>query len=331
MQPFEHIPLGTPIPDSPHAVSCSLPTMAAIRGYEEKDPAVIARLMSGYPRFVVHPLARRLTSVLAERHGLAGRTLWLASSRRMAGRLLAHLQSAGPAGEAAVLFAAEGVFGVSHPESKELALLAKLYLQNIGGFISSREAEDLLAAIGAGPAPGAERLFEGDARAEVIRFLRPLFAGTADTDLFLANSGMNAVHAAFRAVNDLQSSKGRTGWVQLGWLYLDTIAILRKFTASPEDYIHVREVMNLAALESLFAQRGSRIAGLVAEVPTNPLIQTPDVAALAALCRRHSIKLILDPSISSAFSVDCLPHADVVVTSLTKYTGNVRVMSSPAW
>ena len=40
MPAFEHIPLGTPIPDSPHAVSCSLPTMAAVRGYEEKDPAV---------------------------------------------------------------------------------------------------------------------------------------------------------------------------------------------------------------------------------------------------------------------------------------------------
>jgi cystathionine gamma-synthase len=80
--------------------------------------------------------------------------------------------------------------------------------------------------------------------------------------------------------------------------------------------------MNLGALESLFAERGTRIAGLVVEVPTNPLVQTPDVAKLAELCRAHSIKLILDPSICSAFSVDCLPHADVVVTSLTKYTGN---------
>jgi cystathionine gamma-synthase len=296
--------------------------MAAVRGYEEKDPAVTGSLMSGYPRFVVHPQARRLTKTLAERFGLAGRTLWLASSRRMAGRLLGHLQAAGPLGKVAEPFAAEGVFGVSHPESKELARVAKLYLQNIGGFLSSREAEDRLAAIGAGPAPAAEGLFAGDAQAEVFRVLKPQFAGTADTDLFLANSGMNAVHAAFRAVNDLQSSKGRTAWVQLGWLYLDTIAILKTFTASREDYIHVQDVMGLAALESLFAERGTRIAGLVAEVPTNPLVQTPDVAALAALCRRHSIKLILDPSLASAFSVDCLPHADVVVTSLTKYTGN---------
>lgn len=149
-----------------------------------------------------------------------------------------------------------------------------------------------------------------------------MFAGTADADLFLANSGMNAVHAAFRAVNDLQSSKGRTAWVQLGWLYLDTIAILRKFTASKDDYIHIRDVMDLGALEGLLAEQGARIAGLVVEVPTNPLVQTPDVARLAELCRAHAVKLILDPSLASAFSVDCLPHADVVVTSLTKYTGN---------
>ena len=70
MQAFAPIPLGTPIPDSPHAVSCSLPTMAAVRGYEEKDPAVTSRLQTGYPRFVVHPFARRLAAVLAERHGL---------------------------------------------------------------------------------------------------------------------------------------------------------------------------------------------------------------------------------------------------------------------
>ncbi|HEY5079782.1 MAG TPA: PLP-dependent transferase [Opitutaceae bacterium] len=321
MQAFAHIPLGTPIPDSPHAVSCSLPTVAAIRGYEEKDPAVMASLLSGYPRFVVHPLARRLTAVLAERSGLGERTLWLASSRRMAGRLLAHLQAGAPGGGAAP-FADGGVFGVSHPHSRETGLLAKLYLQNIGGFLSSREAEDRLAEIGAGPVPGLEELFAGDAREEVLRQLGPLFAGATGADLFLANSGMNAVHAAFRAVNDLQSSKGRTGWIQLGWLYLDTIAILRKFTATKGDYIHVPDAMDMAALGRVLAERGPGIAGLVAEVPTNPLVQTPDVAALAALCRRHSVKLILDPSLASAFSVDCLPHADLVVTSLTKYTGN---------
>src|SRR5208282_2773769 len=98
MQAFAPIPLGTPIPDSPHAVSCSLPTMASVRGYEERDPAVTSKLQTGYPRFVIHPFARRLSAELAKRHGLAGRTLWLASSRRMAAALFAHLKASGPAG-----------------------------------------------------------------------------------------------------------------------------------------------------------------------------------------------------------------------------------------
>ena len=188
--------------------------------------------------------------------------------------------------------------------------------------MASREAEDLLAAMGAGPQPGVEESFPGNAAAEVVRNLKPLFAGTRTADLLLANSGMNAIYAAFRAVNSLQAPKGRTAWVQLGWAYLDTIAILKKFTASAGDYHYVRNVRDAAALERLFAELGEKIAGVVAEVPTNPLMEMPDVEALAALCRRHSVKLVLDPSVASAYCVDCLPHADLVVTSLTKYTGN---------
>ena len=322
MQAFVQIPLGTPIPESPHAVSCSLPTMAAVRGYEEKDPAVTAKLQSGYPRFVVHPFSRRLSAELVERHGLKGRTLWLASSRRMAEGLLAHLRPPGAPDAGAALFAKDGVFGVSHPQVPDVALRAKLYLQNIGGFISSRESEDRLWALGVGPVPGEEEHFLGDSAAHVRKILGPMFAGAAGDDLLLTNCGMNAVYAAFRSVADLQAARGRTAWVQLGWLYLDTIAILKKFTRSSSDYVYAGDVMDLGALGRLFGERGQKIAGLIAEIPTNPLVQTPDVAALSELCRRHGIKLILDPSVSSAFSVDCLPHADLVVSSLTKYTGS---------
>ena len=294
--------------------------MAAVRGYEERDPAVIGILRSGYPRFLVHPFSRRLASALAESHGLSGRTLWLASSRPMAEALLAHLRGAGAA-EAAP-FESAGAHGVTHLQSPDTAQRAKLYLQHVGGFISSREAEDILAAAGIGPAPAAEAYFRGDAAGEVRAVLRPLFAGAADGDLLLANSGMNALYSAFRAVADLQARRGRTAWVQLGWLYLDTIAILRKFTAGAADYIHLPDVMDQGALERLFADRGPGIAGVVAEVPSNPLMQTPDVAALASLCRANGARLILDPSLASAFSVNCLPHADLVVNSLTKYTGS---------
>jgi cystathionine gamma-synthase len=317
MDSFSHLPLGWRIPDRVHAVSCSLPTMRAVRGYEEKDPATVRQMASGYPRFVVHPLVRQLAVHLAAQHGLGGHTLWLASSARLADELLAHLGAAH-----AVRFATDGVHGVAHPESPELAGRAKTFLQNTGGFLSSREAEDRLVRLGALPAVAPEELFAGDARGEVGRVLRRAFPAAGTEDCFLCSCGINAVYSAFRSVAELQAARGRTIWVQLGWLYLDTIAILKKFTAVPSDYVHVRDVFDRAVLEQLFAEKGDRIAGVITEVPTNPLIQTPDVPWLATLARRHDARIILDPSIASPFSVDLLPYADVVVASLTKYTAN---------
>ncbi len=316
MSVFTQIPLGRPIPDSPHAVSCSLPTMRAVRGYEEKDPAITGQLQSGYPRFVVHPLARRLTDHYAQKQGRPGRTLWLTSSAAMAGALAEHLGTQG------ALFATDGLHGVSHPATPEISAQAKIFLQNRGGFLSSRAAEDHLVRLGLLSAPYAEETFAGDAAGEIRRHLRRALPEATDADLILTNCGMNAIWSAFRAANDVQAARGRTLWLQLGWLYLDTIAILQKHTATPADYVYIRDVFDLDALTRIFAAHGSRIAGVIAEVPTNPLIQTPDLPALAALCRRHGALLLADPSIASVFNLDVLPHADVVVVSLTKYTAS---------
>ncbi|HWA11168.1 MAG TPA: PLP-dependent transferase [Opitutaceae bacterium] len=318
MSAFRPLPLGQRIPASMHAVSCSLPTMRDVRGYEEKDPAVMQHLTSGYPRFVVHPFLAGLAGHLVEKHGRTGHRLWLTSSSRMAGELLAHL---GPAPAAS--FEDDGVHGVSHDDAiPGLAARAKTFLQNVGGFLSSRAAEDELVRRGLLPFVQPEKLFAGDADAEVRRRLGPSFAPAAPSSLLLASCGMNAIYATFQAAAELQAARGRTIWVQLGWLYLDTIAILKKFTATPDDYVYVRDVFDRAGLERLFAEKGERIAGLVSEVPTNPLIQTPDVPALAALARRHGALVVIDPSISCAANLDVLPHSDVVVSSLTKYTAS---------
>jgi cystathionine gamma-synthase len=237
----------------------------------------------------------------------------------MAARLTGLLQASGE-GDAA-LFEGDGVHGASHVASPKAHLLAKQYLQNLGGFISSREAEDRLYALGLGPMPGEEESFGGDSAQLVRRTIASKLTGAAQADVLITNCGMNAIYAAFCAVNQVQAPQGRTAWVQLGWLYLDTIAILKRFAASPSDYIHVSNVLDTEGLRKLFEERGPTLAGVVAEVPTNPLVQTPDVEALAVLCRSHGVKLVLDPSLASVFSIDCFAHADVVVTSLTKYTG----------
>jgi len=324
MSAFHHLPLGRRIPDRPHAVSVSLPTLRDLVGYEEKDPAIVRHVTQGYPRFVLHPCVRQLTAHLARRHALTGRTLWLTSSARSAGALAAHLERT-PAGRAAAItpFAADHLAGVVHPDHPDLFGEAKTFLQNTGMFLGSREAEDALVRLGELPAAAPETLFPGDAAAEIRRVLRRALPAAADADLFPACSGMNAVYAAFRAVSDLQAARGRTLWVQLGWLYRDTIAILKRLTPDPpRDYVYLPDVGDLAPLERLCAENGARIAGIFAEAPTNPLIQTPDVPALADLARRHGAKLILDPSIASLFCVDVLAHADLVVNSLTKFAAS---------
>lgn len=317
MSVFSPLPLGQRIPGSAHAVSCSLPTMSDLRGYEEKKPEVLRHMTSGYPRFVLHPFLQQLARHLVARHGLDGHSLWLASSARMADRLATHLGAAH-----VIRFSDDGVHGVAHPDSAELAARAKSFLQHTGGFLSSRAAEDLLVLHGELKAATPEESFADDAAEEVRRHLRGVFPGVPDQAMQFANCGMNGMDTAFQAISELQAARGRTIWVQLGWVYLDTIALLKKFTPSAGDHLAIANVFDRDAIEKLFEKHGDRIAGLVAEIPTNPQIQTPDIVAIAAAARNAGARVILDPSISSPYSVDVLPHADVVVTSLTKYTAN---------
>ena len=321
MSIFQPIPLGQRIPGSPHSVACSLPTLRDIIGYEEGQPETTRHITSGYPRFVVHSHARQLCVYLVSRPELAGKSLWLVSSAKMAAALADHLGRSEPAG--AVPFCIDGIDGVAYRDTVALNARGKVFLQHLGGFLSSRAAEDHLVRLGVITRAAPEKLFPGDSSAEIKRVLRQAYPAAPDNDLLLAPSGMNALYASFRAINALQAPRGRTVWIQLGWLYLDSIALLKKFTATPAtDYIRLGDVTDFAAIERVFKEQGNRIAGLIIEAPTNPLIQTPDVAAVAALARKHGARVILDPAISSPFNVDLLAHADVVPQSLTKYTAH---------
>lgn len=293
--------------------------MRAVHGYEQKDPAITAHMTSGYPRFVVNPFLQQLAAHYREQNGLAEQQLWLVSSPRMAAELKAELQHCGTA---STVHDFTGIAAVAHADTPELYRHAKTFLQNTGGFLSSRAAEDRLVKLGLLNAPHPEKYFPDHALTEVRRHLQPLFDGTTVEDMLPATCGMNALYATFRALAQRQAARGRTIWVQIGWLYLDTIALMKRYAQQPGDYVYIADVFDLPALELLFANHGAKIAGLIIEAPTNPLIQTPDLAAIARLARSYDAAVVVDPSMSSAFSVNVLPHADVVACSLTKYTAS---------
>ncbi len=290
--------------------------MADVIGYEEKDPAVTQRLRAGYPRFAPHPYVRLLVQKLSEQFG-AGLQIWPVINARVAVALIAHL------GESARSVSRLGVLAVTHPAEPQLTSRAKHFLQHTGGLLSSRAAEDALVQAGVLPATAPERWFVGDALAEVRRVIAPCFSGVPAEQVHIVPSGMAAMHAAIEAVRAVQAPRRRTAWLQLGWLYLDTIALLKKFTPDPEcDYLCQHDVSDMASLQATLSKHGHRLAGIVTEAPTNPLLHTPDLTALARLARQHGIRLIIDPALSSPFNTDVLPYADVVAFSLTKYAAH---------
>lgn len=314
-----HHPLGARIPESTHAVCVSLPTMADVIGYEEGRPETREHVKTGYPRFMRHPYVERAALVYATELGLLGRALYPVCSR------IAAQECVNFTGGATVRIdpAPGGWFLISYAGTDtEAAARAKSFLQHTGAQISSREAEDWLVGRGVLPAAQPEALVSGDAPARVREALAPYIAPAGAGDVVLCRAGMAAFHAAYKAARAVQTPKGRKRWVQLGWLYVDTTEIMKKFGAPDESYVLLGDVHDRAGIEAFFAEHGADIAAVVTEFPTNPLLQTADIAWLAALCLKYGVLRLFDPSSAGLVNVDLLPHADLVVASLTKYSGN---------
>ncbi len=313
----EQIPLGNRIPDRLHAVSVSLPTIEEVIGYEEHDPSILARMNSGYPRFVKHECLRQIESFWQEFFDKPNEPIWLTASEDIAHQLESHLNC-----PESKFLKHQGVSGVRIPIDDALNREAKLFLQHIGGYLCSRKAEDYLVANKLQKSVQAESLFEGDAKAKIASVLRPLLGGGDSKEILLANSGMNAIYATFQAVNQIQAPKGRQSWIRLGWLYADTMHILDKLSHGSSSNKDLHNVFDLEQLETLLAENPDSFAGIITETPTNPLIQSMDIDRIRRLATDYDVYLVLDPTVLSPANVDVSPYADIIVNSLTKYAAN---------
>ena len=313
---FQHHPLGQRFPDSPHAVCVNLPTMADVIGYEEKDPAIVKAMTSGYPRFFLPGFVQQLALHVAKDLGDKPRDVLLLNSAKASTELLDFLDEPTAKAEED-----DGFSYVHFPANPEAYAKAFKFLQHTGCGLSSRQAEDLLLREGI-----IEKLFhedtaDGDAEATVLKNLSDL-AQVPVKDLLLTNSGMNAFYAAYLAACEIQRPRGRGIWIQLGWLYIDTGQILEKFLAPDARLIRQLDIFDLDGLQAIFEENPGQIAGIVTEAPTNPLIQTPDLKPIYELARENDAIFIADPTSSTPANVDLLPHADILVNSLTKYAAS---------
>jgi len=300
------LPLGEVLPSHPHGTVVSLPTLADVDAYERKDARVWSRIRAGYPRFVLNALVAEARDRAAARLGWdPSRCLPLHSTR-------AARQAVSLATPASARMEEVGGWALLEVDGPSLERAAKI-VQHAGLRLSSRAAERWLAG-GAGQG--------GDASPAVVAQLLPLVAPAGAGDLRLAASGMNAMAAAVVAARAVQVPRGRRAWLQLGWLYVDTAELLRKSLGPGETLDVIDDVADRAAIEAWFAAHRADAVAVVAELPNNPGLASPDLEHLSALASGAGALRILDPSSSGLVNVDLLPWSDLLVASLTKYSGH---------
>jgi cystathionine gamma-synthase len=162
--------------------------------------------------------------------------------------------------------------------------------------------------------------------------LRERIAGWAqvpDKDhVFLAPSGMASIYTALRSSRRYQMEKwncqlGGTSIVY-GFPYLDTLKLCSRSELCPSgvEFFGRGDQRDAEHLERLLQKTRSfkSYAALFTEVPSNPLLQCPDLYRLRSLADKYNFLLIVDDTISNWLNVDVIKSglADAVCTSLTK-------------
>ncbi|MBE2180738.1 MAG: PLP-dependent transferase [Chthoniobacterales bacterium] len=289
--------LGEPIPDSPHAVSVCLPSWADVIGYEEKEPRVITRMQTGYPRFFFHPLVEKVRTRLREDHGTEGSDL-LPFPDEEAARECAAFTGKGARG----IHGGGGLWASVFP--RESFPRAFSYWQHAGRILSSRAAGDWLRD---GKLRAADSLLETKIKERLSGW-----SGAPADMVSLHPSGMAAIFAAFQAVTVRRPGQ-RT--VMFGFPYTDTLKILEKFGSGVE-FFPRGDADDLDALADLL--RNEPVAAVFCEFPSNPKLVVPDLPSIHAAASAAGVPVVVDDTIGTFFNVDVLPYADLVATSLTK-------------
>ncbi len=309
--------LGSPLPDHEFGVSVSLPLWRHVIGYEEKDPAVVSKFRSGYPRFCCPPAVGALFEAAEREFARAGERCVVFPKRKHAERCLAYVERAGfPRGRVEA-FGGEAL-GVAIVASGAYDA-ARRFWRFCGEVVSTRQACHAL-----GRTVDATTADQGDAAQRTIRQRLATLSGQRVEDVFLFPSGMAANFAVHRMLTSVFPARKT---MQLDFPYVDVLKLQQQFGSGvhffpltdPRDYDAVRDV--LAA---------EPIAGIFSEAPSNPLLRCVDFERLLSIVveTQPDVPLIIDDTIATVVNVDAFRVADVVTTSLTKaFSGEGDVMA----
>ncbi len=295
------------MPDSLHACSVALPTWASVVGYEENDPAVTGIMQAGYPRFFCHPTTRALFALAGAEFAAAGEMALVFPSAEAAERCVTFLRPEAP-GARRHEWTAAGLWAVVYPEAAHQR--ARYFWRLSGEIVSSRMAAEVVDQVDA--ATRAATAAAGAAAREIIRDRLAALNGQPGENVFLFASGMGAVSAVQRALTTRRPGRPT---VQTGFPYVDVLKVQQDFGAG----VHFYPTVGEADMDDLkIVMEIHPVAGIYAELPSNPLLECVDLEHLSLLARRHGVPLVADDTVATVCNIDVTPYADLITTSLTK-------------
>ena len=317
---IQHIPLGNSLPiNNPHSVSVSLPSLQNVIDYEENKPELLNQLNSGYPRFFKNKLVQKLEEYVKNLHQIDDEKVLFPITSPQAKTIIEYIFN-----EQFEYITLENVCFLVLPKNHEKLIPVKKIIQNIGAIISSRNAEKILFDKGIiHQLFQEERLEIENPQSEIIQILSEAYSAKKE-NIFLTNSGTNAVFSAIETLTKIKKNEGKTLNVQLGWLYLDSIDIIKK--RSDENFLFVN-IHQKEQFENWLAENHQKVANIISETVSNPILQCLDLPWLSSLCKKYEIGLILDHTMASPFCAEALPYCDIAVESLTKFAcGNANIL-----
>jgi len=304
---YEPIPCGVQLPlDNPHAFSVSMPTYQDVVDYEAETNNIFDRIKTAYPRIITHTYIKQAVAFICEELEIEGGTSYLLPSMDAA-QMVATLSNTSPN-----IFPYESYALANFPAgTTDVPANFYAFMKHCGYMIFSREAYNFLRGHELPVAIFNEEYCTSKAESTIKEILEQ---GYGSREVTLTSSGMNAIWASYYAVK--KQLFERDIFIQFGWLYADSIHILRKVSG---EFKQIGKVEDLDELTAFCEANGSRIAGILTETVSNPLIHSPDLEAIWKLANKHGFMVILDNTFATPWNVTVSGYADVIVESLTKF------------
>ncbi len=317
---FSPIPCGQTLPvNNVHAVSVSMPTLQEVIDYEENENGIHEKIKSAYPRFVMHPYLKRMAQFLKQKYNISDKYEIVVVSSKKAVELISDK------------YFIHNPIDINEPFGVILVLkgtsqLDKVltFIQHVGCNLSSRFAQDYLYKNKVLDSIHEEELEDVENSEEILLSTLASAYKQPKQNICLAPSGMNAVFSVLEGLKTIQDRNNRNILVQLGWLYLDTMNVVKNHYDKTKLFYDINA---LDELEEYLKVHGNNVSALITEVPTNPLLITVDVPRLKKLCDKYNIPLVIDSTFATPYNLDLKPYADICIESLTKYAcGNADVL-----